>query len=256
MRRLTIGDRHLRVRDEGEGEKSPLVLIHGAGGSSVTWMEVVRRLAPRRRVIAPDLPGHGQSDPWPGDPATLSLYADFVGTVCAALGVQRAVLGGHSMGGAIALRCALAWPERVAGLVLVATGARLKVNPAIYAKLEHDFDDYPAWAREWSWSPATPRDVVDRWTAVSVQAPAEVCAADFRSIDGFDDRPRLGEVKAPTLVVGGADDRLTPPRLQHELCAGIAGARAVILPHAGHYLMHEQPAAFHAALEPFLAEVG
>ena len=51
---------HLRVRDEGEGKRPPLVCVHGAGSSSVVWMDVVRRLSPQRRVVAPDLPGHGQ----------------------------------------------------------------------------------------------------------------------------------------------------------------------------------------------------
>src|SRR2546428_2615514 len=114
MRRLLLGDKRVRVRDEGESPRAPLLCIHGAGGSSVAWMDVVRRLSPRRRVIAPDLPGHGQSDPWiasgtdpgtdPGHDVSLDLYRDAVGTVCATLGVKKAILVGHSMGGAIALR--------------------------------------------------------------------------------------------------------------------------------------------------------
>ena len=74
MRRLKIGDKLLRVRDEGEGKKTPLVCIHGAGGSSVIWMDTVRRLSPKRRVVAPDLPGHGQSDRWhPPDEVSIAM---------------------------------------------------------------------------------------------------------------------------------------------------------------------------------------
>src|SRR5262245_15672292 len=141
MRRLRIGDKLLRVRDEPEpapdqsASPSPLMLVHGAGSSSVVWIDVLRRIAPGRRPIAPDLPGHGQSDPWHDEPS-IEGYRDAVGTVCANLGVRRAVLVGHSMGGAVALACALAWPERVAGLVLVNSAARLDVSDELLALLE------------------------------------------------------------------------------------------------------------------------
>ena len=253
MRRLLIGDKRVRVRDEGESSRAPLVCVHMAGGSSVAWMDVVRRVSGRRRVVAIDLPGHGQSDPW--HDVSLDLYRDAVGTVCAELGIARAVLVGHSMGGAIALAAALAFPERVAGLVLVGTGARLRVGAAFLTVIERRFAEFPEVFRRWAFSPATPGDLVDRWLAVAVQAPQEVCLADYRAVDGFDVRDRLGEVKAPALVVGGADDLLTPPKLSQELAAGLPNARAVIVPHTGHMVFQEQPDAFHAALDPFLAEV-
>src|SRR3954468_1398381 len=117
MRRLRIGapndNRSLRVRDEGDGKKSPLVCVHGAGSSSVVWMDVVRRLSPQRRVVALDLPGHGQSDRWHApDAVTIAMYRDAVGTVCAQLKIERAILMGHSMGALVALDAAAAWPER------------------------------------------------------------------------------------------------------------------------------------------------
>jgi pimeloyl-ACP methyl ester carboxylesterase len=254
MRRLLIGDRRMRVRDEGEGPRPPVVLIHGAGASSVTWIDVVRRLAPKRRVIAPDLPGHGQSDPW--HTPSVEMYADAVGTACATLGVPRAVLVGHSMGGAVALRLALAHPDKIAGLVLVATGARLKVSPAIYQVLEKDFAAFPSLLGQLEYSPATAREVVERWVAVAVQAPQEIVMADFRAIDGFDVRDRLKEIRIPSLVIGGADDLLTPPKLSLELGAGLAGARTEIVPRAAHMLFQEQPDAFHRALDAFLVEAG
>src|SRR5438309_2126529 len=129
MRRLLIGDRKVRVRDEGESKHAPLVFIHGAAASSVIWIDVLRRLEGRRRVIAPDLPGHGQSDPW--HEPSIDLYRDAVGTICANLGVSRAVLVGHSMGGLVALQLALAHPDKVAGLVLIATAARFRIAPVI-----------------------------------------------------------------------------------------------------------------------------
>ncbi len=253
MRRLRVGDRNLRVRDEGEGKRPPLVCVHGAGSSSVVWMEVVRRLSRTRRVLAPDLPGHGQSDRWnPPDDVTIAMYRDAVGTVCAQLAIERAVLVGHSMGALVALDAAAAWPERVAGLILVNGGARLPVAPEVFVKLTGDFPRFGKWLSRVVWSPATPLDVVDRWGSVAFTAAQEVTLADFRAVDRFDGTALGARVRAPTLALGGEDDLMTPPRLTRELAASIAGARAVVVPAAGHMLAQEQPEQFFAELESFL----
>jgi pimeloyl-ACP methyl ester carboxylesterase len=96
---------------------------------------------------------------------------------------------------------------------------------------------------------------VERWCAVAFACAQEVAVADFRACDGFDARPRLADLKMPALVIGAADDLLTPPKLTLEAAAGLANARAVVLPRAGHMLFHEQPDAFHQALDGFLREV-
>jgi pimeloyl-ACP methyl ester carboxylesterase len=253
MLRLRIGDRLLRLRDEGEGRKTPVCLVHGAGASSVVWMDAVRRLAPRRRVIAPDLPGHGQSDRWhPPDDVSIAMYRDAVGTVCAQLKIPRVILVGHSMGALVALSAAATWPERVAGLVLVAGGARLPVSPDVYRHVESA--DFAEWLAGLAYSPATPREIVERWAGISQTAEAEITRADFRAVERFDGRELLGRVRAPALVVGGEDDLLAPPSLGKEL-SKIPGSTLVLLPRAGHALMLERPDAFHEALDPFLAAI-
>src|SRR5258708_13965360 len=199
MRRLRIGDRVVRLRDEGEGPKPPLVCIHGAGSSSVIWMDLVRRLAPRRRVVAPDLPGHGQSDRWHDGEVTIEQHRDAVGTVCAELQIARAVLVGHSMGGLIALAAAAAWPERVAGLVLVASGAQMAVAPELFTQLPSDFPRFGKWLARYAWSPATPLDTIDRWGTLALSADQETTDADFAAVARFDGRPLLPNVRAPTL---------------------------------------------------------
>jgi 3-oxoadipate enol-lactonase len=251
MTRLRIGDRLMRLRDEGEGQKPPVVLIHGAGSSSVVWMDAVRRIAPRRRVIAPDLPGHGQSDRW-HDPS-IQMYQEAVGTMCATLKLTRVILVGHSMGAQIALACAAAWPERVAGLVLVAGGAQIEVTPRVFERLAGDFAKFPEWLARVAWSPSTPPELVERWRGISFTAERDVAEADFRAVQRFDGRPLCARVKAPTLVVGGAHDLMTPPALSHELGRAIANASLTLVADAGHWLMLEQPDAFHAAVDPFLA---
>lgn len=253
MRRLQLGglnDLVLRVRDEGDSPKTPVICIHGAGASSVVWMDTVRRLAPRRRVVALDLPGHGQSDRW--HHPSVEMYRDAVGTVCAALGIAKAILVGHSLGGLIALSCAAAWPERVAGLLTVGAGLRLPVSERVFERLR-DYATFPAWLAGVAWSPATPKEIVERWSGLMVTAEADVTTADFRAAAAFDGRGLGKRVRCPTLVLGGGDDLLTPASLSCKLGDAILGATVEILPRAGHMLHLEHPDAFHAHLDNFLA---
>lgn len=256
MRRLRLGDpsnpRSLRVRDEGEASSKPaLVCVHGAGSSSVMFMDVVRRLSPQRRVVAPDLPGHGQSDAWPGD-VTIDQYRDAVRAVCDELQLERVVLLGHSMGALVALAAAAAWPERVAALVLVNSGAHVKVAPEVFTRIAADFPRFGKWFSRLVWSPATSIDTIERWGAVALTADQATTAADFHAVAQYDATPLLARIDAPTLVLGGADDCSTPPKLSQTLAAGIVGARVVIVPDAGHMLAQEQPERFYAELETFL----
>jgi pimeloyl-ACP methyl ester carboxylesterase len=264
MRRLRIGDRMVRVRDEGApvrtahgptGKRPPVVCVHGAASSSVVWIDVVRRLsssptggtrsrgrAARWRVVALDLPGHGQSDRWhPPSDVSIDMYRDALGTVCAQLEIERAVLVGHSMGALIALAAAAAWPERVAGLVLVNAAAKIRTSPSLAVKLP-----------SLCWSPTTPRDVVERWNAVAFTADDEIAAADLGAVDRYDATPLLARIKAPTLILSGADDLVTPPTLAADLARGLGAATARIVPQAAHMVMLEQPDTFVAELESFL----
>ncbi len=117
-REIQAGGRRLRVLELGEGG-TPVVLIHGFGADLNTWMFTQPVLAERRRTIAFDLPGHGGSDKALAG-ADAGAFAAVVGDLFDALGLERACLVGHSLGGAVALAFARARPQRVAGLVLIA----------------------------------------------------------------------------------------------------------------------------------------
>src|SRR5262249_31337770 len=98
---------------------------------------------------------------------------------CAQLKLERVVLVGHSMGGQIALACAAAWPERVAGLVLVASGAKIAVAPSLLRRIDREFAEFPAWFSTVSWSPTTARETVERWRGILMTADQEITRADF-----------------------------------------------------------------------------
>lgn len=236
-----------------------LVWLHGAGMDRTVWTLVARDRRLRGwNSLAPDLPGHGGSrGTAPGSIAPASV---FVERLLDALGLDRAVLAGHSMGAAIALETAARIPDRLAGLVLLGAAAALPVAPALLAAAA---DDPPLAAELMSrWaigrarhlaSPATPgvplREAARR---LLLNARPGVLAADLGACAAWSG-PRLGTAVPPTLVLAGGADRMTPPRQGEALAAAIPGARFALLPDAGHLMMLEDPDAVLAALVPFLA---
>ena len=233
---------------------APLLLVHGSGGSHADWPEALRRL-PGRRVVAVDLPGHGASPPPPE--RTVAGVAGRLVQLLDALALPRAVVAGHSLGGAVALSMALDAPSRVAGLVLVGTGARLRVTPALLA-LAAD----PARATEAgsvtaaaSFGPAAPPALVEAYARAVAASPPGALHADLAACDVFDVMARLGEIRAPTLVVVGDADRLTPPKYAAFLRDAVPGARLVVVPGAGHMVAREAAGTVAAAVEAHLASV-
>ncbi len=229
----------------------PLLLIHGVGGNLLHWPPRLRRLA-GRPVYALDLPGHGRS-PGPG----LARIDDFVRLIALwveAIGVDTFALGGHSLGSAVALSYALAQPQRVQALWLVGAGPRLRVHPALLEQLQSDPAAAAARIVQLSYGPsveAARRDILLRHLRT---VDPSVLYAGFVACNDFDATARLGEVNCPTLMLAGADDRMTPPSLAQELHAGIAASSLRILPATGHMIPIERPQATTDSCAAFLAD--
>ncbi len=234
----------VRVRYRHAGAGPAVVLVHGAGGSSAMWIGVCRRFARDRRLLAPDLPGHGRSG---GETRSLEDVIQAVGAFAAATCVGRAVLVGHSLGGLVALAAALRWPDKIAGLVLVTTAARLPVSPRLFARIDEEWPRWHAAMAELAHSPDTPEPTRRRSAAIGFPCSQAQTRADFVACTELDATPRLAEVRAPALVVSGADDLLVPPARGAALAEGLR-APHVVLPRCGHFPMHERPEAFHEAI--------
>ncbi len=232
-----------------------LVLIHGAGGTHRHWPSALRAL-PGRRVIALDLPGHGASA-GPA-PETITELAQRLLRFLDELGLGTAVLAGHSMGGAIALTASLLAPERVPGLVLVGTGARLRVSPAVLeaTKDPASLAQAAQTMAEWSFGPGSAPELHREFVEGLLACPAGVAHRDFVACNAFDVMARLGEVRAPTLLVCGAEDRLTPLKYSQHLRDQLPQARLEVVAGAGHMVMLEAPGAVVRVVEPFLALLG
>ncbi len=248
MPALTVAGQSAAYLEAGRGR--PVVLVHGAGGRGAVWAPQLAALGDVARLLAPDLPGHGATA-GPGG-QTIGEYADWVLGFLDAAGLARAVVAGHSMGGAIAQTLALAHPDRVAGLVLVGTGARLRVLPRLLELLREKPPEGLALIESLSYAAATPRERVVEADRALRETPPWVTLGDLLACDRFDVMDRIGAIRAPTLVVVGREDRLTPPKYAAYLAAAIPGARLVEVDGAGHFVQLEQPAAVDAALRGYL----
>ncbi len=238
--------------DPGD-ERPPLVLVHGAGGSHLHWPPQLRRLRDTD-VYGLDLPGHGYSSGRGRE--AITAYRDLILAWVEARALRPFVLAGHSMGGAIALAFALHCPELLAGLVLVGTGAKLRVSPAILQGLREDF---PATAKlicDWACGEGLDKRTRRLYLRRLLEVNPVVVLGDFLACDRFDVRQRLGEIPVPTLVIGGTADRMTPPKFSEYLRDHIPHAELVLIEGAGHMVMLEQPLAVTKAVAGFLQRIG
>lgn len=266
----------LRYTDSGAdtGTAPPtLLLLHGFGSSVFSWRKVIDTLGQQARVIAFDRPGFGLSER-PAVTQTQNPYNPEAQVALSLglldeLGIDRAVLVGHSAGAAVAVNFALAHPERVAGLVLVDPALQSGGPPGLVRALSktpqatrigpylmRPFADEAglellrrAYADP---SRLTDADIAgyqrplqtDNWD----QALWEVTKAN-RPEDLF---PRLGELGVPTLVVSGAEDSIVPLEQSQRAADGVAGAELEVLQDCGHVPQEECPQKFLAAVTPWL----
>jgi 3-oxoadipate enol-lactonase len=247
----------------GAGPRTVLFL-HGIGGNSDSFIDEFPRLAPSWRTLSWDMPGYGGSRAIV--PLTFEALAQAVIAVLDAERADKAVLVGHSLGGMIAQETAARFPQRIAGLVLFATSAAFggkddKFKNEFLAQRLAPLDagqSMPEIAGELTkglFGP-NPPDAVRRRAIASMGAipPASYRAA-LECIVGFNRADDLAGIACPTLVLAAEHDRLAPPKTMERMAARIPAAKYRCIAGAGHLANFEQPAAFAAALDDFLATI-
>jgi pimeloyl-ACP methyl ester carboxylesterase len=234
---------HYAERGERRGGRPSVIFIHGAGAGSAIWSMTISRVARKAHAIAIDLPGHGPSAL--GDLRTLSLerYRDAVGELCGALCLGPSVLVGHSLGALVALEAALAWPDKVRALVLVAAAPKMPVDPELLALLRDDPDGATLWLADHGLSPRAKPAVRRGFLAAGAAAPLEVTRADFEIVRAADLHPRLAQIGCPITWLDGTDDAMVPGA-----CGDGRPGSVVTVPDAGHLLPIEAPAAIAEAV--------
>jgi pimeloyl-ACP methyl ester carboxylesterase len=146
------------------------------------------------------------------------------------------------MGALVALEAAIAYPERVAGLLLISAAARLPRLPALERALAGSAERFAERFGRLAFSPFAPRERRERWTRSLAAAAWDELRADFAACQRYDGRGRLGDLHVPALVVAGADDLIVPPAESEALAAALPAARMVVVRGAGHALPVEYPA--------------
>lgn len=259
--------------DDGHGDV--LLLIHGLGSNAKGWSRNIHELSRQHRVIALDLPGYGYSDKGAYE-YSLEFYAQVLKEFLTGLGVEKATLVGHSMGGQIAMVTALEYPDLVDRLVLISPagfetftdGEGDWMRGAVSAKfvqeatirnvavnLKSNFFDTPEEADFM---------ITDRIQVRGASDFADYCYAVSRNVGAMLDSPvfdRLEDIPHPTLVLFGENDNLIPNRFLHggptvDVAEGgankLPNAELVMLPHCGHFVQFEKAAETNAAILSFL----
>lgn len=251
MAHVEVDGLRLHYHEGGTAAGRPAVFVHGAGGNGGHWLAQLRELPPGWRGLALDLPGHGDSEG--AGCRTIAEYRDVVRAFLrGAVGTEPAALVGHSMGGAITQAVALAEPQFLCAIVLVGTGARLRVHPDILETIRRDHAGAARLVAGWAFGPAASEALRAEGIADFLRCPATVSEGDFQACDAFDVMAEVGRIRVPALIVCGEQDALTPPKYARYLREHIGGSRLALVLEAGHYVMRERPAAVTRALTEFL----
>ena len=263
----------VHLRDEGpRGDPLPIVLIHGTSASLHTWEGWVKALKGQRRVISLDLPGFGLTGPFAGqyEKGNYSgdAYAKFLLDLLDALKVDRAVLGGNSLGGEVAWRTAYLAPARVAALVLVDAagppfvplsmplGFRMARIPGLNriaeialprALVEEGIKDVYG-----DPSKVTP-ELVDRYFELTLrEGNREALRQRMQHLVAGEHAERIATLKQPTLILWGGRDKLIPPEIAQQFHRQIAGSQLVVFQDLGHVPQEEDPARSVQPVKAFL----
>jgi pimeloyl-ACP methyl ester carboxylesterase len=261
------------VRDQGPRNAPALILVHGSNASYLTWEPWAKRLSGTFRVVTIDMPGHGLTGAVPNGDYSPEGMAKFVAEVADKLGLQTFALGGNSMGGGVAARFAEEYPARVTHLILVDAGGlpskqgdriplafRLARVPVVNQILLH----------------VTPRSLVTEglddavihkeiitdamidsyWDFARMAGTREATLARFNLPWDTYIKDHIGDIKAPTLILWGAEDHLIPVEAGHAFAADIKGSKLIVYPGTGHIPQEEVADQSAADVRAFLGNGG
>ncbi len=252
----------LEYEISGPPEAPALVFINGLGGVKEAWFYQVRHFRQRRRILVFDNRGAGGSESVDA-PTTIADFSDDLVGLMDQVGLAKATLVGISFGGRVAQQVALAHPSRVASLVLVGTACGPSQGGAAHEVLRRAEElDEQGWLEQLVPVLFGPRYVREESRRLQVFARSRTNRArdavghlrQWEAYESFDACDRLGEIRAPTLVIHGEDDALSPLSNARELAENIPGARLEVMPAVGHSPNVEDPVSFNAVLEHFLQD--
>ena len=226
-----------------------IIFIHGSGGCKESWQNQTQYFEGSEAV---NLPGHPDGALCP----SIKGYADWLKDVSLERGYEEIVVVGHSLGGGIALQFALDYPEMLAGVILIGSGARLKVHPSFLAFLQKAVEDQNM-PEEFSTSPfekIEPQLKEILQTRANENGP-ESFLNDMQACNNFDVMDRVPSIQLPLLAICGDEDVMTPPKYSKYLVEQLPNAKSVIIPGGTHMVYAEKPEEVNKEIEAFLLEI-
>ncbi len=225
-----------------------LIFVHGAGNTSKVWHYQIEHFPEAEAV---DLPGHLS----PGSPCTsVEDYVDWLHGYILEQKYSDPVLIGHSMGGAIAQLYALKYPQDIKALILIGTGARLRVAPRLLSLIRDGIDNPLSWLENFvrplysRVAPEVGEEIIEK----IARSGAAVQLNDMLCCDKFDIMDKVHQIKVPTLLLCGSEDEMTPPKYGSSLAAKIQEAKLAIIDGGSHLVFAEKPGAVNQVIEQFL----
>jgi pimeloyl-ACP methyl ester carboxylesterase len=257
----------VRVHYVEAGQGDPVVLIHGWNGSTFSYRYAIAELAQHHRVVALDLKGFGYSARPAGGDYSLTAQAELVRACMDHLGIDRATVAGHSMGGDVAVRFVTRCPERVSRLILIdAATDKDRHRAARFNRLGRPFLPLLAMLtyhrpgfqkralRFIAHDPAfvTPETLDGHFRPMRMKGHLRAMGAQMAA-HRRDEPVDVTAIQQPTLILWGEHDRVIPLERGEELARLIPNAQLVVVPSAGHVPLEEQPDYCNRALLTFLS---
>jgi 3-oxoadipate enol-lactonase len=243
--------------DAGVGGATPIVFLHGVGSDKSVWRPQLEHFKSERCAVAFDYPGYGDSDSAP-EGTSRDDYASVILAAMSELGIGRAHVCGLSLGGVVAIAMHHAWPKRIVSLILADTFAEHPDGGGIYDRSIAASADLRALAENrvdvllaQPADPSVRTEVVDTMARIDPEAYRIGAEAVWLA----DQRDRAAAIRVPTLVLCGAEDRITPPALSTALSRMIPGAHYDAIEHAGHISNLERPGEFNTLVGAFIRGV-
>lgn len=233
-----------------------IVFIHGSGDSARIWRLQTEHFG-ADRALAVDLPGHGQRvDTLPTEVSVLD-YTRAVHTIITdELHLDHPVIAGQSLGGAIALMMGLEYGPVLSGLILIGTGARLRVRPDLLESARATPQTAVHQLKDLAVASTNATTLPDALINEQETSGPNMLYRDLSACNVFDCMTRVQEIHLPVLIICGTEDRLTPVKYSQYLHDKIDGSTLRIIPGAGHYVMREQPEAVNQAIEQWMQAQG
>lgn len=230
-----------------------LVFIHGAGDSLRIWRFQLEQPGNAYPVYAIDLPGHGQRPDTLPPEVTSHHYAEAAYDIIQnELHLDHPIIVGHSLGGAVALSMALEHSSALSGLILIGTGARIRVHPSLLESARTTPQEARNQLVRMGFTPNAATTLSQAVLGEQTTLPSNMLYRDLMACNSFDCMTCLHEIALPTLIICGSDDRATPVKYSQYLHDQIAGSTLHIILDAGHYVLREQPKAVNQAIREWL----